>query len=192
MSRYVLQSKNPKLECVVGWDAPLQTFFGQVIDPKLEEEAQYLEWWGASWQEISEARELVPLMERYAEISEEVLRQLEKEQAGESRSADINLLKLLPLIRGKRILFPMGELRTTIGAVKAIEESGTTELEYTVRHVSGDWGDMPKADKAANDQALKDGTRIFSGYLLPKTQVKIWIITEADRSATTILLPSEY
>ena len=64
------------------------------------------------------------------------------------------------------------------------------------RHVKGDWGDVDDGDKQANDQALKQGTRILSAYSgdrLPKSGVAtIWIITEADRSATTILFPAEY
>jgi hypothetical protein len=64
------------------------------------------------------------------------------------------------------------------------------------RHVKGDWGDVDEEDKQANDQALKEGTRLLSAYnddRFPKNGVAtIWIITEADRSATTILFPDEY
>ncbi|WP_416173629.1 hypothetical protein [Dehalococcoides sp.] len=64
------------------------------------------------------------------------------------------------------------------------------------RHVKGDWGDMDEEDKQTNDQALKQGTRLLSAYnddRFPKNGVAtIWIITEADRSATTILFPNEY
>ena len=64
------------------------------------------------------------------------------------------------------------------------------------RHVKGDWGDVDKGDKEANDQALKEDTRLLSAYndaRFPKNGVAtIWIITEADRSATTILFPDEY
>jgi len=59
------------------------------------------------------------------------------------------------------------------------------------RHHRGDWGDLDEEDKAANDQALIDGGRLFSAYH-SATGIKVWIITEADRSATTVLLPSEY
>lgn len=64
------------------------------------------------------------------------------------------------------------------------------------RHVKGDWGDVDKEDKLANDQALKQGTRLLSAYndyRFPQYGVAtIWIITEADRSATTIIFPDEY
>ena len=64
------------------------------------------------------------------------------------------------------------------------------------RHVRGDWGDVDNEDKQTNDQALKQGTRLLSAYnddRFPKYGVAtIWIITEADRSATTILFPDEY
>jgi hypothetical protein len=58
------------------------------------------------------------------------------------------------------------------------------------KHISGDWGDVCAEDKATNDQALKDGDRVLSAYKVG--DVKIWIITEYDRSYTTILLPEEY
>jgi hypothetical protein len=73
-------------------------------------------------------------------------------------------------------------------------------MPYLHRHLKGDWGDLEDEDKSENDLALKAGDlRIFSSYKLSKDDVelldgekKIWIITEADRSATTILLPSDY
>jgi len=58
------------------------------------------------------------------------------------------------------------------------------------RHVRGDWGDVDAEDRAANDRALREGTRVLSSYRAGG--VKFWVITEADRSATTVLLPSEY
>ena len=60
-----------------------------------------------------------------------------------------------------------------------------------MRHMAGDWGDVDEEDKAANDQALTDGSRLLSAYRTAAAK-KLWIITEADRSATTILLPEEY
>jgi hypothetical protein len=60
-----------------------------------------------------------------------------------------------------------------------------------VRHARGDWGDLSSEDKLANKRALEEGTRLLSAYHL-KTGQKIWIITEWDRSATTVLLPEEY
>ena len=65
------------------------------------------------------------------------------------------------------------------------------------RHLNGDWGDVCDSDKRANDRALKNGSRLLSVYHTPalgdkKKEIKFWIITEADRSATTVLLPSDY
>ena len=59
------------------------------------------------------------------------------------------------------------------------------------RHVLGDWGDINQEDKKTNDLAVEMGERILSGYTLPDG-TKVWVITESDRSATTILLPDEY
>jgi hypothetical protein len=59
------------------------------------------------------------------------------------------------------------------------------------RHQAGDWGDVDAHDRRANDTALKEGTRLLSVYRA-KTGIQFWIITEADRSSTTILLPEDY
>ena len=60
------------------------------------------------------------------------------------------------------------------------------------RHVSCDWGDMDDEDKRTNDEAVRIGERVFAAYIYPETKEKIWIITERDRSTTTILFPEEY
>ena len=64
-------------------------------------------------------------------------------------------------------------------------------LGLLARHVSGDWGDLCADDKQANDDAIVSGDRILSAYIL-STGVKVWIITESNRQATTVLLPDEY
>jgi hypothetical protein len=87
--------------------------------------------------------------------------------------------------------FLLGRLVATPGALKALEEAGQSPFTVVNRHVVGDWGELDDEDRARNDEALTDGTRLLSAYIL-KTEVKIWIITEADRSVTTILLPEEY
>ena len=87
------------------------------------------------------------------------------------------------------MLFPMGRLLATPGALEAV---GGDEIAIALdRHLKGDWGDVSDEDKRRNDASLKDGTRLFSAYHT-KYKRKFWIITEADRSATTVLLPSEY
>lgn len=88
-------------------------------------------------------------------------------------------------------LFSMGRIVSTPGALAALEAAGHTASEFLVRHALGDWGDLVDEDKAANDHALADDLRILSAYRLQDGE-RIWIITEADRSVTTLLLPSEY
>ncbi len=87
--------------------------------------------------------------------------------------------------------FVLGRLLATPGALKALAQAGQEAIEFLSRHQHGDWGDMDDEDKKENDLSVLNNYRILSAYKL-KTGVKIWIITEADRSATTILLPSEY
>jgi hypothetical protein len=87
--------------------------------------------------------------------------------------------------------FSLGSTVATPGAIEALARAGETPLPYLVRHSAGDWGDLDQHDKAENESALKDGVRILSAYLLADG-TRIWVITEADRSVTTILLPEEY
>jgi len=91
------------------------------------------------------------------------------------------------------VKFYTGQVVGTPGALKAIQDAGDSMQKYLVRHQSGDWGDLDEEDKKMNDEGLKPlcEDRLLSAYVL-STGVKIWIITEWDRSATTILLPSEY
>jgi hypothetical protein len=89
-------------------------------------------------------------------------------------------------------LFHSGQILSTPGAIEALKAEGLDASTLLQRHFSGDWGDLCKEDKAENDYALTRALRLFSAYLLPRTGVKLWIITEADRSATTLLLPDEY
>jgi hypothetical protein len=87
-------------------------------------------------------------------------------------------------------LFNLGQTVATPGALDALQTAGVSPITLLVRHQCGDWGDLETEDKRANDQALKHGSRLLSAYLLGT--VKLWVITESDRSVTTILLPSEY
>jgi hypothetical protein len=88
-------------------------------------------------------------------------------------------------------LFPLGTLVATPGALEALGRAGQCAFSIVARHQQGDWGDLKHADQAANILALVTGERIFSVF---ETDLgtTLWIITEADRSATTILLPDEY
>jgi hypothetical protein len=87
--------------------------------------------------------------------------------------------------------FQLGRLLATPGALDLLDRTATDGLVLVQRHQSADWGDLSPDDVAANDFAVRNGLRILSSYRLPPTE-RIWIITEADRSATTLLLPEEY
>lgn len=87
--------------------------------------------------------------------------------------------------------FSPGRCLATPGAIEAMNEAAQTPAEFLDRHLRGDWGDLDADDHQANENALATGARLFSVYHT-KTRVKLWVITEADRSATTILLPDEY
>ena len=85
--------------------------------------------------------------------------------------------------------FELGRIVATPGVLAAVSLS---ELVAALRrHASGDWGDISSDDRAANDAALREGERLLSAYQT-RDGTKFWIITEADRSATTFLLPDEY
>jgi hypothetical protein len=88
-------------------------------------------------------------------------------------------------------LFHLGELVATPSALAALEDAGQTPLEFVRRHQCGDFGEVCAADKRENDLSIKRGYRILSEYRT-NADVRLWLITEADRSATTLLLPSEY
>lgn len=88
-------------------------------------------------------------------------------------------------------LFDLGHLVATPGALAALSEAHVGAWTYIARHLTGDWGDLDREDAAANDHAVGHGLRILSAYQLPGGQ-RLWIITEADRSVTTLLLPEDY
>lgn len=88
-------------------------------------------------------------------------------------------------------LFPLGQIVATPGALHACDEAEVDPIDYLGRHVRGDWGDMVEEDIQANQQALEHGGRLFSAYNLPSRD-RLWVITEADRTVTTILTPLEY
>lgn len=93
-------------------------------------------------------------------------------------------------------LFPLGRLLITANLQQQLKESDPEHWERDLlaliaRHASGDWGDLDEHDHAENDMALKDGGRLFSAYTTGNG-LKVWVITEADRSCTTALLPDDY
>lgn len=87
--------------------------------------------------------------------------------------------------------FALGQTYITPGAEEALMIAGQTGIEFLRRHISNDWGELSDDDVRENELSLKEGFRLLSAYRTAKGQ-KLWIITEADRSATTILLPDEY
>jgi hypothetical protein len=86
---------------------------------------------------------------------------------------------------------PIGRGVATPEALGALEKAEQLPAEFLDRHVNGDWGEVPDADKQENELSVEQGFRILSAYTTSAGD-KIWILTEADRSATTILLPDEY
>ena len=96
-------------------------------------------------------------------------------------------------------LFHLGQLVATPGALAALDKFGVQPLDLVLgRHVVGDWGDLCDADRELNMHSITHGMRIFSSYKLTAdtsnstTAETVWVITEADRASTTILLPSDY
>jgi len=87
--------------------------------------------------------------------------------------------------------FPLGQLVMTRGAIEALAEAGQSPMEFIQRHQSGDWGEVTEEDQRENDFSVTHGFRILSAYRTTR-DVRIWVLTEADRSATTLLLPEEY
>ena len=94
----------------------------------------------------------------------------------------------MSVIHGK---FKLGRVVTTAGAFETMKRLHISPVELLLRHVRGDWGDLDDADKQENEFSVLRYLRIFSAYKVGKDE-KLWIITEADRSVTTILRPDEY
>jgi hypothetical protein len=85
--------------------------------------------------------------------------------------------------------FRLGRILST---PRALETLSNEDIVTAIgRHQAGDWGDMSESDRQENERSLKEGSRLFSAYR-SALGVKFWIITEADRSATTVLLPKDY
>ena len=89
------------------------------------------------------------------------------------------------------ILFTLGQQVATPGALDLLDRTATNAHDLLQRHQHGDWGSVPPEDAEANRNSIGTGCRILSSYFLNATE-RLWIITEADRSVTTLLLPSEY
>jgi hypothetical protein len=100
--------------------------------------------------------------------------------------------------RPRSPLFQLGQVVATPGVLQTLKEFGVEPLTLISRHVCGDWGDLVASDQHENNMALIHGNRILSAYQLTRKDgdasitEKVWIITESDRSSTTLLLPREY
>lgn len=89
-------------------------------------------------------------------------------------------------------LFPAGHVIATRGALDLLDRAGANATILLRRHQCGDWGDVCTADAAENTRSIEYGGRLLSAYKLGAAREPVWIITEYDRSATTLLLPEEY
>ena len=91
----------------------------------------------------------------------------------------------------RKPLFDLGQLVATPGALAALENTGQNAMEFLSRHVTGDWGEIPEEDKQENQFSMEKGFRLLSSYRTAAGD-RLWVITEANRSHTTLLLPDEY
>ena len=89
-------------------------------------------------------------------------------------------------------LFFLGRVVATPAALALLASAGENMAELLTRHQSGDWGEVPPEDASENNFSVKHGFRILSCYAVGRAGERVWIITEADRSSTCILLPEEY
>ncbi len=89
-------------------------------------------------------------------------------------------------------LFSLGQVVATPAALTLLSAAGENPVELLARHQGGDWGVVSPADAKENDFSVKHGFRILSSYAVGPADERVWIITEADRSSTCILLPGEY
>ena len=87
--------------------------------------------------------------------------------------------------------FPLGRILATPGALRALERANQSVADFLGRHAARDWGELDREDVTENEYSLAHGFRLLSSYTTAAGE-KLWIITEADRSATTLLLPEEY
>ena len=89
---------------------------------------------------------------------------------------------------GRRLA--LGHAVATPGALQVLSKYQISPLLLLIRHQSGDWGELGPEDRQANERAVLEGSRVLSAY--PLGEERLWVITEADRSSTCILLPEEY
>ena len=90
--------------------------------------------------------------------------------------------------------FQTGQVVATPGALRMLQQAGVAPMTLLARHTFGDWGDLGEDDHDANESAIRLGGRVFSSYEVGAglSATKVWVITEADRASTCLLLPEEY
>lgn len=110
------------------------------------------------------------------------------EEDADSGAETVPFLEIIVL---EESTFPIGNLMATPRAIAAMDTAGQSIAEFLGRHVRGDFGELDAEDTMSNNRAIEVGCRILSAYSMVDG-TKLWIITEADRSATTLLLPDEY
>ena len=88
-------------------------------------------------------------------------------------------------------MFSLGRIVATPGALRALERANQSAALFLARHAGGDWGELDREDVRENEYSLAHGFRLLSSYTTSAGE-KLWVITEADRSASTLLLPEEY
>lgn len=87
--------------------------------------------------------------------------------------------------------FKLGRIFATPAALEVIADARVSIIDLLIRHMRGDWGDLPESDREQNELSVDAGLRLLSSYVLPSGQT-VWVITEWDRSTTTFLLPGDY
>lgn len=97
----------------------------------------------------------------------------------------------MPSLQHGRPRFTPGRILATPAAVEAIAHANVSLISLLIRHIRGDWGDLAESDRQQNELSVDAGLRILSSFVLPNQQT-VWLITEWDRSSTTILLPGDY
>lgn len=127
---------------------------------------------------------------RWSEVAGAFLEELEPEPSDEDQQEEETDEETSDQADGpKGPLFPLGQVVSTPGALAALTRD---DIETALRrHVAGDWGEVPDADRKENDLSVGKGFRVFSIYR-GQDDCRFWVITEADRSLTTVLLPHEY
>ncbi|WP_186057100.1 hypothetical protein [Burkholderia gladioli] len=97
----------------------------------------------------------------------------------------------LPSTRHAGSRFKLGRIFATPAAIDVMNAARVSIIDLLIRHVRGDWGDLSESDREQNELAVEAGSRILSSYVLADGQT-VWLITEWDRSVTTLLLPGDY